>query len=784
MGETGNIPNDFEAEQAVLGSIVENNDTLNDVGSILTTNSFYSVNHQYIFRAMLELAEANQPIDEILLGDQLKSLNQLEEIGGYAYLAELVECAPTAGNIVYYAKIIQEHALLRDLITTTTDIGRKSRDPEQNITELLEEATEKIADIADQRDSNKTYPIKKVLARAFQNLEKVSERKDDLLGLPTGFIDLDRITLGLIPKDLIIIAARPSMGKGLKLSEPILMEDGRWKMNKFLKVGDKLASVDGKQNIVTGVFPKGKIDFYRVTFKDGRFIDCDIDHRWTIASSKWGHKRRTVDVLKLKELIMNRIRYKGRIYTEPIQGNFGVDCELGIHPWVLGALLGDGCFTKGCIFFSNTEEYMLGKMGKLFSGDFKKASESDKIRCDYRLSNGGKETTEIRFLKQTGLFGKKSPEKYVPEVIFKSSRNIREQVLAGLLETDGWVEKKHALMFSSSSEKLRDDVANLVYSLGGNAYKTEKDKVFYTYKGEKKRGLKAFKLCINLANYGFIKSPRILSRFKQKTMPYPKIIKVEYIGKHKSQCISVSHESGLYCVGGYIMTHNTALALNIASNIIKIRNKGAQLIISKEMSDEQIILRMLSAESNVHLSRIRKGDLEQDHWDKLAQATDDLSRGNFHINERANTIPEIISIARKLSREKEGISLVIVDYLQLLDGKKENREQAIAHISRSLKSLAMDLNIPVIALSQLNRSLENRTDKHPRLADLRESGSIENDADIILFIYRDEVYNDETPDKGIAEIIIAKHRNGPTGMIRLQFQGKCTRFANLSLQRP
>ncbi len=109
-------------------------------------------------------------------------------------------------------------------------------------------------------------------------------------------------------------------------------------------------------------------------------------------------------------------------------------------------------------------------------------------------------------------------------------------------------------------------------------------------------------------------------------------------------------------------------------------------------------------------------------------------------------------------------------------------EQAIAHISRSLKGLAMDLNIPVIALSQLNRSLENRTDKHPRLADLRESGAIENDADIILFIYRDELYNEDTPEKGIAEIIIAKHRNGPTGTIKLQFQGKCTRFSNLSLQ--
>lgn len=442
--QSSSIPHDFEAEQAVLGSIVENNDTLNDVGSILTPRSFHSIAHQYIFRAMLELAEANQPIDEILLGDQLKSLNQLEEIGGYAYLAELVECAPTAGNIVYYAKIIQEHALLRDLITTTTDIGRKSRDPEQNINELLADAESKISEIAIRSTERKYLHIKDILAYNFKRLEKISESPDNITGIATGFIDLDKITSGFQLSDLIIIAARPSMGK-------------------------------------------------------------------------------------------------------------------------------------------------------------------------------------------------------------------------------------------------------------------------------------------------------------------------------------------------------TALALNMATNISKnSEEKGAILIFSMEMSKEQLALRMLTSESRVDSKKMRTGNLEQDDWDKLAMATDTLSVAPIYINDSNNVTPfELTAICKQLDKEFDnGVSLVIVDYLQLMQGNRPNmpREQEISEISRSLKGIAKELNIPVIALSQLNRALETRSDKHPQLSDLRESGAIEQDADLILFIYRDEIYNKESPDRGIAEIVVAKHRNGPTGLVRLQFTGKHTRFANLSIQ--
>ena len=440
------IPHDFEAEQAVLGAIIFNNQTMTDIAGILTPNSFHEESHRHIFRAMLELVDANQPIDEIILGDQLKEFGKLEDIGGYAYLAELVDCVPSSGNIVYYAKIIQEHALLRDLITTTSDISRKSRDPQQSISELLAEAENKITEIAT-RTSDKNYShIKDILLTNFDKLEEISKTKSEITGLPTGFMDLDRITSGLHASDLIILAARPSMGK-------------------------------------------------------------------------------------------------------------------------------------------------------------------------------------------------------------------------------------------------------------------------------------------------------------------------------------------------------TALALNIASYAaIRNESQGAVLMFSLEMSKEQLTMRMLTSESRIDSHKMRTGNLEQEDWDKLAKATDRLSVAPMYINDTSNITPyEVATICKQLDKELEnGVSLIILDYLQLMQGnrKTNSREQEIAEISRALKGLAKDLNVPVVALSQLNRALENRSDKRPQLSDLRESGSIEQDADIILFIYRDEVYNEDTEKKGIAEIIIAKHRNGPTGMIELVFTGKHTKFANISKIEP
>jgi replicative DNA helicase len=777
------IPHDFEAEEAVLGAIILDNKMIFEAMSILTPNSFHDEHHRHIYRAMLELVDANQPIDEILLGDQLKELGKLDDIGGYAHLAELADCVPSSGNFTYHVRIVQEHAIARDFITKTSDLSRKGRDVTISIKQLLDEADESFRSIRKNTVTEDYVLIKDAMQNAFQKLEDVSKNKSEVTGLPTGFMDLDRITSGLHPSDLIILAARPSMGKGLNLDEPVLMESGLFVKNENLKVGDRIASIDGEENIVTGVFRKGLVDFYRVTFKDGRFIDCDFEHKWTISSSKWNHKPRTVGIKKLHDLITKRVRYKGRIYTVPISGDFGCIHDIGINPWILGALLGDGCLTGGCLRFSNSEQYMLEKFKRLFSGKIKRVGD----KYDYRLTFNKKISPELEFIRKHGLSGKKSPEKFIPEIIFKSSKHVREQVLAGLLETDGWVEKYHSFLFASASERLRDDVARLVYSLGGSASKTLKEKVFYSYKGKLLKGLPSYKLCINLSEYHFLESPRILKNFKQRAIPYPKIVNVEYIGKKESQCISVSHKAGLFCVGDYIMTHNTALALNISS-YIATRNvtKGAVLIFTMEMSIEQCVMRMLTSESKIDSQKLRTGNLETSDWDRLAGAADRLSVAPIYINDNVLTISEVRAIATKLHRQlKHGLSLVVIDYLQLMaSSNKGSREQEVSEMATGSKQLAKDLHIPVLALSQLNRALENRTDKRPKLADLRESGTLEQAGDIILFIYRDEIYYEDSEHKGTAEIIIGKHRNGPIGKIELAYVGKHVKFASLSKIEP
>ena len=226
----------------------------------------------------------------------------------------------------------------------------------------------------------------------------------------------------------------------------------------------------------------------------------------------------------------------------------------------------------------------------------------------------------------------------------------------------------------------------------------------------------------------------------------------------------------------------TSLAINIAENAAI----GAQIpvgIFSMEMSAEQLSFRMLSSVGRVSQGRLRNGKLAEDDWPRVHSAVSMMSSAPVFIDDGGALTPtEIRSRARRLKRE-HGLGLIVVDYLQLMQGTEsgqENRATELGEISRGMKSMAKELGCPVIALSQLNRSLEQRPNKRPVMSDLRESGALEQDADMIFFIYRDEVYNEESPDKGIAEIIVGKQRNGPIGTIKLTFLGKHTRFENYS----
>lgn len=238
-------------------------------------------------------------------------------------------------------------------------------------------------------------------------------------------------------------------------------------------------------------------------------------------------------------------------------------------------------------------------------------------------------------------------------------------------------------------------------------------------------------------------------------------------------------QSDLIIVAGRPSMGKTAFAINIAEHAA-IKEKKSVAVFSMEMPGEQLAMRMMSSLGRIDQHKVRTGKLDDDDWPRLTSAVGILQETKMFIDDTPALTPaELRARCRRIYREN-GLDLIVIDYLQLMQvaGTTENRATEISEISRSLKAMAKELNVPVIALSQLNRSLEQRTDKRPVMSDLRESGAIEQDADVILFIYRDEVYDDESPDKGIAEVIIGKQRNGPIGKIKLVFRGQYTRFEN------
>lgn len=431
-------PQNLEAEQAVIGAVLLQPEALITAMERIRSEDFYSVAHQRIYEAMVELGESNQPVDLITLTAHLQDQGLLEEIGGVSYLAKVANAVPTAANVDYYAQIVEEKSMLRRLIRTATNIVTDGYANSEDVAVLLSDAEKKILEISNRRSSSGFISIRDVLMEVFEKVEFLYSNRGGTTGIPSGFVDLDRMTAGFQRSDLIIVAARPSVGK-------------------------------------------------------------------------------------------------------------------------------------------------------------------------------------------------------------------------------------------------------------------------------------------------------------------------------------------------------TAFALNIAQNV-GVRARETVAIFSLEMSAAQLVQRMICAESNVDAQRMRTGHLEGDDWEKLTMAIGALSEAQIFIDDTPGiTVADIRAKCRRLKKEK-GLGMILIDYLQLIQGRGkagENRQQEVSEISRTLKQIARELEVPVIALSQLSRGVEQRQDKRPMMSDLRESGSIEQDADIVSFLYRDDYYDKESEKKNIIEIIIAKQRNGPVGTVELVFLKQFNKFVSI-----
>jgi replicative DNA helicase len=781
-------PHSVEAEQAVLGGLLLSNASWDRIGDLISESDFYRADHRVLWRTITRLVEENKPADVLTVTEAAKQSGELQDVGGLAYLHQLASGTPSAANIRRYAEIVRERAIMRKLAEVGTSIADSAYSPQgREAHQLLDEAETKILEIGEKggRSSESFAKMSTVLAEVMSRLDELHRNPNSVTGKATGFVDLDEMTTGLQDGDLVIVAGRPSMGKSQPLDARIKTPSG-WAEMGSLQVGDALASVDGAPSIVTGIYPQGVRQAYRITFSDGRSTEACAEHLWRVYYREWDAPR-ILDTASLMEML-GRQRYRHRLWIDQVSGDFGHHDPLPVDPWALGALLGDGKLSGSSLMFSTAEPEMLERMAVAAGGDMQLKHSA---AYDWRIVVAGQgrgahvSNPLMDGLRSVGLWGIASHEKYIPRTYRNACRPARLALLQGLLDTDGWVEKWGSVRFCTTSYRLARDVTELVRSLGG--WCTLRDKrTSFTSGTEKKAGRTAFVLNIHHPEPRTLlrlahKRDRLPERYERSWRPV--ITSIVATRAVPTQCIAVSHPSRLYVTDEYIVTHNTSLALNMAENVA-LELKLPVLVFSMEMGGTQLATRLLGSVGKVDAQKLRTGRLDPPDWDRLGTALGKLNEAPLLIDETAALNPlELRARARRKWREYGGLGLIIVDYIQLMQGSDsgmENRATEISEISRGLKAMAKELSVPVIALSQLNRSLEQRPNKRPVMSDLRESGAIEQDADLILFIYRDEVYNEDSPDKGIAEIIIGKQRNGPIGTVKLTFLGKHTRFENYS----
>jgi replicative DNA helicase len=779
-------PHSIEAEMCLLASMMLDKEMIGQIVQIVDREAFYQADHQVIFDVAVKLYEQNRPIDAVIIREELAKRQLLEEVGGVAYLAQILNAVPSAAHGAHYASIVREKGMLRQLIAASNDILRDAYAPHEQADLVLDKAEKRIFEIAEKKVSGAMVPMETVLHEVFEMIENRGQA-----GVPTGFYDLDEMMNGLQAGEMIIVAARPSMGKAQPLDARVLTMEG-WKGMGDLRIGDELASIDGKPSAVKAIYPQGRRQVYRITFADGRSTECCAEHLWRISYRDWDEPR----VLSTEKLagMLQRKRYQGRLSIELFSGDFGDDEGLPLDPWLLGALLGDGALGGSSVRFSTADDEMLERVRAAIGPEM---TISHAGGYDYRLRQAAGASQRGRqgvcpnplkvALQGLELWDCDAGNKFIPGIYLRASRESRLRLLAGLIDTDGWVEKWGSIRFSTCSERLVRGVVELVRSLGGTASYASKATA-YSYLGERRAGQTAF-VCnlqhpdpASLVLLSCKRDRLACGRVRQRRL---NLVSIEPTRETDTQCIAVTHSSHLYVTDDYIVTHNTAFAMNLIEHIAADERMPVA-VFSLEMSKQQLAQRMLCSRGEIDAHKLRKGLLNAEEYTKLATVVGELAKAPIWVDDSPGLTPlDLRAKCRRLKMQHD-VRCIMIDYMQLMDNPgPESRQQQISEISRGIKAVARELSVPVIALSQLNRASEGRDGHRPRMSDLRESGSIEQDADVVCLLHREDYYRMSEPDfqpDNIAEIIVAKQRNGPTGTVKLTFLNKSTRFVNLAVQ--
>jgi replicative DNA helicase len=849
-------PQDVAAEQSVLGGMLLSKDAIADVVEVLAGPDFYRPAHQVIFDCILDLYGRGEPADAITVAAELNRTDQLSKMGGAVYLHTLIQSTPTAANAGYYAAIVAEQAVLRRLVeagTRVVQLGYGAAGGKGDVDDIVDRAQQEIYDVTEKRMSEDYSRLEDVLQPTMDELDAIASRGGTARGVPTGIRDLDELTNGLQAGQMVVIAARPGVGKALALDTPIATPAG-WTTMGEVAVGDQVMGSDGRPTTVVAATEvmTGR-PCYELHFSDGSMIVADAQHQWlteTRASRRSaqqaatgynGHRnQRTFAEVRTTEEIARTVRCA----TGDARLNHSVtnaaalelpEAELSLPPYALGVWLGDGT-SRAAHFTSNDPEIgvhieadglvveptgvdrryalrlparpavaarpcpMCGGLfvprtsqvqtcGKTCGGRLRASGgvgrqatcpdcggpSAGLVQCQACRDDHG--TVQGR-LRSLGVFG----DKHIPMSYLRGSEAQRRALLAGLLDTDGTVAPSGVVQFAVTNQRLAEDARELIAGLGYRVRMTRK-----RVRGRSEASSTCFTLTFSTDDEVFrlerkklVHKERGARGFTARGVRF--ITDVLPIESVPVRCIQVDADDHLFLAGrSFIPTHNSTLGLDIARSAT-VKHHLATCIFSLEMSKHEITMRLLSAEAKVPLHHMRAGTLSDEDWSKLARRMGEIADAPLYIDDSPNmTMMEIRAKARRL-KQRNDLKLVVIDYLQLMtSGKRvESRQQEVSEFSRALKLLAKELEVPVIAMSQLNRGSEQRQDKKPMLSDLRESGSIEQDADMVMMIHREDMYEKESPRAGEADIMLVKHRNGPTANVTVAFQGHYSRFVDMA----
>jgi replicative DNA helicase len=792
-------PQDMAAEQAVLGGMLLSKDAIADVLERLRPGDFYRPAHQNVYDAILDLYGRGEPADAVTVAAELDRRNLLRRIGGAPYLHTLISTVPTAANAGYYATIVAEKALLRRLVEAGTRVvqygyaGAEGAD----VAEVVDRAQAEIYDVADRRTTEDFVALEDLLQPTMDEIDAIASSGGVSRGVPTGFTELDEVTNGLHPGQMIIVAARPGVGKALALDTPLPTPTG-WTTMGDIAVGDEVLGADGRPTrVVAATEVMLGRPCYEVEFSDGTVIVADAGHQWlteTRASRKSAQAAATGYNCDKNQSTFAAVRTTSEIAgslrcdTKDRRLNHSVvnarvldlpDRELLIPAYTLGAWLGDGTSASAQITTADPELIMRIEADGFVAVPSSSALYRYQLRlpvdAEYHASVG---TLQAR-LRTLGVLG----NKHIPTEYLRASETQRRALLAGLLDTDGTVTAGGAVQFSVTNHRLACDVAELVVSLGYRCQTSTK-----RVRGRQESSSIAYTLTFSTDDVVFALQRKAIVHKERRAATGTErpgsrfIVGVRRIETVAVRCVEVDNDSHMYLASNAMVpTHNSTLGLDFMRSC-SIKNRMASVIFSLEMSKSEIVMRLLSAEAKIKLADMRSGRMSDDDWTRLARRMSEISEAPLYIDDSPNlTMMEIRAKARRL-RQKADLRLIVIDYLQLMtSGKKhESRQVEVSEFSRQLKLLAKELEVPVVAIAQLNRGPEQRTDKKPMLSDLRESGSLEQDADMVILLNRPDAFERDDPRGGEADFILAKHRNGPTKTVTVAHQLHLSRFANMA----